>query len=176
MILEGPDGSFGSILSMGGRGNQLNGDVFVFKKLKEPFGAFVVENVHLWLESFPPKFCIDLCYSGFDSVAVFVEQGNSKDSVSVIVVNNEYVLVSVTGHYRETSSLVTVDPPLHIVGHVFIGGICVVGSGVRFRRIMIVSVRVWGGSLGLHLGGAPGGSDILSVLVHVAHRGGDAGR
>ena len=106
MILEGPYGPFCSIASMKVGRDKLKFDLCGGERLFHLEGALVVQDVDCWLlsmilkevEYFVPGFC-DVC-----SMARL--DGDRMDTICIIVVQYEDVLITRDGFYRELACLI----------------------------------------------------------------------
>ena len=108
VIIEGANRTFGGVATMGIWGEKLEVDIVFSEGVLNGAGSFVVEDMEsgsraVLLEMFVSH------YPGFgDFQGLLVLQKLGVDGVGVVVVEDEYILVSAGREYREAACLVRV--------------------------------------------------------------------
>ncbi len=106
MVLEGPDGSFGSITSMDMRGNELKFAVVRSNGLLEGHAGLIVHDMVSWLRPNHGETGEDVVV-GRDAVTVVLGgEGPNKDGVRRSVEGNHDVLVATERAWVEMASVI----------------------------------------------------------------------
>ena len=108
MILEGVDRTFGGVAAMGIWWDKLEVDIVFAEGILHSAGAFFVEDV----ESRSRAVLLEMSVARYPDFGDFqglsVLQKVGVDGVGVVVVEDEYILVSAGREYREAARLVRV--------------------------------------------------------------------
>ena len=109
MILEGLDGTFCRVSTMDARWNELKIHVFFVHEVFQKSRAFVVQSLESLSESCLDESRMDGFVCGENVLGVSCIHGLSKDMITVVVVQHQDVVVSMTGRDWKATSLIAVN-------------------------------------------------------------------
>ena len=141
VVFECADGLFGSIAAMDVWRDQLIVHLFRRQKFLESLGCFVIQALEFWTEASGTKPGMRYLVGLEDRFRASVGEWDSEDTVAVIIVNDEDVIVTSNGRSDKFAGKIHVGLP----GWCDSGGITEVCTVAVFkRRWESVSIKWWG--------------------------------
>jgi hypothetical protein len=100
VLLESPDGAFGSVASMAMRWHQLVSDIMEGEEILQSGGCHIVECLELWLETLNCELLMDgiICFDPLRGGPRF--HGNDFNAVAIINITDHHIRVSFAGSHR----------------------------------------------------------------------------
>jgi hypothetical protein len=151
VIFEGSDGVFGGIAVMDSGWHKLEVNVFLVQKLFQGFSTFVVKALEAGLKAGGTQFGgMEIFVASEDGGASMILDGFGKNTVAVIVIAKEQIIVAMAGWGDKASGLISVYLASGFHKHSIAKVHAFVGNWA-WRHKILVRFRSW---FGHWLGGA----------------------